>query len=400
MSNSPSAEANGHKVDDSIKEIIRAATDHDIQSLEKCIDQYSFPECKAVDVQDQETGLTPIHAAIASTKSQLHGDFGANQPSEESGIQVVRFLLENGAIWNQLDLNNETPGCIAYRLGLHQLYQTMVDAGVRAEMILNRLEEYEELEDEDEDGDGGGDDLDDGDLRQIEAEAPQPSTSQDDVTSAGYLSSTLSLNNGRLLDAERNAIMMEWERDIMQQSADAILPRPGLKVLNIGFGMGIFDTHIQDHVNSPASHHIIEAHPDVINEMRRKGWMERPNVVVHSGKWQNILPQLAAEDEVFDAIYFDTFAEPYSAFRDFLSEHVISVLTQDGRWSFFNGMGADRQISYDVYQKVVEFDLFESGYDVTWTDVQLPNLDQEWEGVRRRYWKVDLYRLPVCRFLD
>ncbi|OCT53567.1 Arginine N-methyltransferase 2 [Cladophialophora carrionii] len=400
MASTPSAQANGHKVNDSIGEIIKAATDHDILSLEKCIDQYSFPECKAVDVQDPATGLTPLHAAIASCKLQPHDDSGVKQPSEESGIQVVKFLLENGAIWNQLDLNDETPGCVAYRLGLHQLYQIMVDAGVRAEMILNRLEEYEELEDEEEDDDGHGNEVNKGDSPTAKAEAPPPSTSQGDVTSPRYLSSTLSLSNGRLLDAERNGVMMDWEASIMRQSAGAILPRPGLKILNIGFGMGIFDSHIQDHVNRPASHHIIEAHPDVINEMRSKGWMDRPNVVIHSGKWQNILPQLAAEHEIFDAIYFDTFAESYSAFRDFFSEHVISVLSQDGRWSFFNGMGADRQISYDVYQKVVEFDLFGAGYDVTWADLQLPNLDEEWEGVRRRYWNVAQYRLPVCRFLD
>ncbi|ETI28079.1 hypothetical protein G647_00528 [Cladophialophora carrionii CBS 160.54] len=400
MTSTPSAQANGHKVNDSIGEIIKAATDHDIQSLEKCIDQYSFPECKAVDVQDPATGLTPLHAAIASSKLQPDGDSSVNQPSEESGIQVVKFLLENGAIWNQLDRNDETPGCVAYRLGLHQLYQIMVDAGVRAEMILNRLEEYEELEDEEEEGDGDGNEVNEGDSPTAKAGAPPPSTSQGDVTSPRYLSSNLSLSNSRLLDAERNGVMMDWETSIMRQSADAILPKPGLKILNIGFGMGIFDTYIQDHANRPASHHIIEAHPDVINEMRRKGWMDRPNVVIHSGKWQNILPQLAAEDEIFDAIYFDTFAESYSAFRDFFSEHVISVLSQDGRWSFFNGMGADRQISYDVYQKVVEFDLFEAGYDVTWADLQLPNLDEEWEGVRRKYWNVAQYRLPVCRFLD
>ncbi|KIW73462.1 hypothetical protein PV04_01578 [Phialophora macrospora] len=404
MADSPLPETNGRTMDDGIKEIIKAATDHDIQLLEKCIDQYSFPECKAVDVQDPATGFTPLHATVASSNLQPDGDSGGNQHGEESGVQVVKFLLENGAIWNQLDKNDETPGCIAYRLGLHELYQVMVDAGVRAEMILNRLEEYQELEDEDEDGGGGGDgdshEVSGGDPPQATADVQQPSTEQGDVTSSRYLSSALTLGDGRLLDAESNGVMMSWERGIMQQSVDALLTRPGLKILNIGFGMGIFDTQIQGHANRPASHHIIEAHPDVINEMRSKGWMERPDVVVHSGKWQNILPQLAVEGETFDAIYFDTFAEPYSAFRDFFSEHVISLLTQDGRWSFFNGMGADRQISYDVYQKVVEFDLFEAGFDVTWTDVPLPDLDQEWEGIRRKYWKVDKYRLPVCKFLD
>ena len=193
--------------------------------------------------------------------------------------------------------------------------------------------------------------------------------------------------------------MMDWESGIMRQSADGLLTQPGLKILNIGFGMGIIDTYMEKHANQPAVHHIIEAHPNVLGEMRGKGWTGK-HVVVHSGKWQDILPQLPAQGTTFDAIYFDTFAESYSKFRGFFSEHVISLLKPDGQWSFFNSMGADRQISYDVYQKVVELDLFESGFDIEWTDVELSNLEQQWEGVRRKYWNISQYRLPICKFMD
>jgi len=37
---------------------------------------------------------------------------------------------------------------------------------------------------------------------------------------------------------------------------------------------------------------------------------------------------------------------------------------------------------------------------VEWEEVALPDLEHEWDGVRRRYWKVDHYRLPVCKFMD
>ena len=65
-------------------------------------------------------------------------------------------------------------------------------------------------------------------------------------------------------------------------------------------------------------------------------------------------------------------------------------------------MGADRQVCYDVYTKVVELDLFEAGFDVEWTDVEVPDLEGrgEWEGVKKAYWKVGGYRLPVCRFME
>jgi len=217
------------------------------------------------------------------------------------------------------------------------------------------------------------------------------------LDSDGFLSSTLSLSADLLLDDHHNGVMMSWESNIMARSADAILTGQGLKILNIGFGMGIIDNHIQNHSNRPSSHHIVEAHPTVLATMREQGWYEKPGVVVHEGKWQDILPQLASEGQMYDGIYFDTFAESYSQFRDFFSEQVIALLEQGGRWSYFNGMGADRQISYDVYQKVVEIDLFESGFDVAWYDSEVPEVD--WEGVRRSYWNIKKYRLPVCTFM-
>ena len=33
-------------------------------------------------------------------------------------------------------------------------------------------------------------------------------------------------------------------------------------------------------------------------------------MVVHAGRWQDVVPRLLAAGEVFDVIYFDTFGEP------------------------------------------------------------------------------------------
>lgn len=46
-------------------------------------------------------------------------------------------------------------------------------------------------------------------------------------------------------------------------------------------------------------------------------------------------------------------------------------------------------------------DLFEAGYDVEWEVVKIADLEQsnEWDGVRRRYWTLDEYRLPTCTFV-
>ena len=47
-------------------------------------------------------------------------------------------------------------------------------------------------------------------------------------------------------------------------------------------------------------------------------------------------------------------------------------------------------------------DLFEAGFDTEWEEVEVPDLDErgEWEGVKRKYWNVEHYRLPTCRFIS
>ena len=420
-------------VDLDIQEILLVASQHDIPKLRSLIrthEQVANP----ANVKDPETGFTPLHAAIAACEpeeeeeKQTNGTEGKNQEEQgkvaQSGLKTVRFLLEEGAIWNDLDQNDETPGCLARRLKLPELYEAMVDAGVRAELLLNRLDEYEPLEEEDEDEDD--EEQEGGEAQQEEnkdeeaegtddqvpqlvetipvseaqlAEITETATAADpEVNNTRYLNSNLTFQNERLLDQDQNGVMMAWETDIMARSAKKLLPTTGLRVLNVGHGMGIVDGFFQE--QSPSSHHIIEAHPEVVAEMKRKGWHEKPGVQIHEGRWQDILPGLVGQGEMFDAIYYDTFAESYSDFREFFTEQVIGLLEQEGRWGYFNGMGADRQISYDVYQKVVEMDLFEAGFDVEWEEIAVPKLEGEWTGVRRPYWVVENYRLPLCKYMD
>ncbi|KAH8704760.1 putative arginine N-methyltransferase [Talaromyces proteolyticus] len=411
-------------VDLDIQEILLAASQHDIPKLRQLIRSNNAGAENPVNVKDPETGFSPLHAAIAACEQDddeatesaptngvngTHG--GADETLSENEVllaaarDMVKFLLQEGGIWNDLDKNNETPGCLARRLGLKELYDLMVDAGVRAELLLNYMEGYEKLEEDDDD-----DDEEVGEAADEEERANETSESntlettttaaaaEPNVSNNRYLQSNLTFQNDRLLDNDQNGVMMAWESDIMAKTARKLLPTEGLRVLNIGHGMGIVDGFFQD--QKPSVHHIVEAHGEVVAEMKRKGWHETPGVVIHEGRWQDILPTLVEQGEMFDAIYYDTFAESYADFREFLSEQVIGLLGTAGQWSFFNGMGADRQISYDVYQKVVEMDVFEAGFDVEWEDIPVPQLEGEWNGVRRRYWVVDNYRLPICKYMD
>lgn len=375
--------------DTTIDEILLAASNHDIETLAQLLRQ---PNGSA-SVQEPENGSTPLHAAIgacepddetAEEKKEMNGDEAATLQTaaleEEDALKTVKFLLENGAIWNDLDDNNETPGCLAYRLGLKKVYEAIVEAGVRAELLLGRMDEFEMLMGGDDDDDEEDDEIEeiegfevieqpaedgdeapelvqaDGTIPVVVAVDEHGQETKVDVNSEDYLASQLTFKGDRLLDDDKNGVMMSWETDIMQQTVDQLVHEEGSRVLNVGHGMAIIDGIFQ--TKKPGVHHIIEAHPDVLKRMREDGWYDKPGVKVHEGRWQDVVPKLVEQNEVFDAIYFDTFAEDYKALKEFFNEYVIGLLDPEGRFGFFNGLGADRQVCYDVYSRVSVFDIF------------------------------------------
>jgi protein arginine N-methyltransferase 2 len=399
--------------DTTTEEILLAATNHDLDALRKLFENHD------AKVQDTDSGYSPLHAAIAACEpdEELKGEksdvkvngegdaINGHALSEESALETVRLLFENGAIWNELDSNDETPGCMALRLGLDTIYNAVVDAGVRAELLFNRLDEYEALPEDEEDEEdpddaivgfepaperneplprnvNGTQELPEGfepspnPSYKIEDEdgasgaarsrgtsnaAQQPQQPQQphqtepvltnpNVNSEDYLKSDLTYSGDRLLDSDKNAVMMDWETEIMKTSADKLCPKEGLRTMNVGFGMGIVDSMFL--ANNPKEHHIVEAHPQVIERMKEKGWFEKPNVKIHQGKWQDVLPKLVEQGIQLDAIYYDTYAEDYKDLKEFFDEHVIALLDSNGLFGFYNGLGADRQVCYDVYTKV------------------------------------------------
>uniref|UniRef100_A0A8H7TL87 RMT2 domain-containing protein n=1 Tax=Bionectria ochroleuca TaxID=29856 RepID=A0A8H7TL87_BIOOC len=209
--------------------------------------------------------------------------------------------------------------------------------------------------------------------------------------------------------------MMAWETDIMKRSVAALLPDAptGRRILNIGFGMGIVDGMFAE--LKPSRHHIIEAHPAVLEHVAKpdskfgpsweKSGPEEGAYKIHAGRWQDVVLKLLEQGEVYDAIYFDTFGEDYSELHTFFAEYLLGLLDEEGRFSFFNGLGADRRICYDVYIQVVEDHGKEAGFDISWEeiDVDMSALAEagkgEWEGVRRRYWTLDKYKLPIFTFM-
>ncbi|WZH40000.1 S-adenosyl-L-methionine-dependent methyltransferase [Fusarium acuminatum] len=425
---------------DEIREVLYHAWGHDRSGLKDLLKTTG-----KANAQDPKTGETPLHAAIRACgpASPDDDDDQEEDGSVELAKEIVHDLFLRGAIWNDVDSNNETPGCLALRLGRKPLYQLCVEAGVRAELLFALMGDYEELSSGSEGGDEEMevDEQNDDEAPELvsteEAVAPPeepkfipPDAKEKQVTSEEYLNSKLVYDDAKLVDSDLNGVMMAWETDIMRRSVAALVPdsAPGKRILNIGFGMGIVDGMFAD--LKPSRHHIIEAHPSVLEHLSKdeskfgpsweKSGPEEGAFKVHKGKWQDIVPKLLEDGEIYDAIYFDTFGEDYSQLRHFFSECIIGIMDQEGKFSFFNGLGADRKVCYDVYTKVVEMQCADAGLDVEWEEskVDMSGLDKagegEWEGVRRRYWTLNgetsyavtlwlgnikltlLYRIPVA----
>ncbi|KAK2020280.1 arginine N-methyltransferase 2 [Colletotrichum eremochloae] len=430
---------------DETREILLHAWSHDKPALKKILDEPGKANC-----QDPTTGETPLHAAIRACGPATQDE---DDLKVEEAKETVHELFLSGAIWNDVDSNNETPGCVAQRLGQSELYKLCVEAGVRAELLFGLLDGYEQLSsgsemDEDEavevvDADaikafeadleaiGNQQDSEEApELVQVPEAAPEtdavadakeekkfvpPVVEDPSLSSEEYLRSNLTYSDGKLVDDGGNGVMMAWETDIMRKSVDAVLPGlpAGKRILNVGFGMGIIDTMF--HETRPSRHHVIEAHPEVLEHIDKPeskfgaAWEasgpEEGAFKVHRGRWQDVVPKLLEAGEVYDAIYFDTFGEDYSQLKMFFTEFIPGLMDFEGRFSFFNGLGADRRICYDVYAKVVEMHMTDAGLDIEWNelDVDMKGLEEagtgEWEGVKRRYWTLDKYRLPTCTFM-
>ncbi|KAG5418608.1 RMT2 [Candida metapsilosis] len=386
--------------------------------------------------EEPTTTTTPLHLICTHVPKDL--------TSDEVAIvsQMVEILFEYGAGWSFTDINNNTPGCILIERGLAELpiYQQIVDAGVRAELLLRKVSEYDmevisDTEDLDHEAIAGKSE------KTEEALADEPEeikTAEDTKESASagrvvsddapdapsqnqesYLSTKLEYVDDALVTKDRkDGVMMSWESDIMQLGADTLFKGAYIdtneldsevNVLNIGFGMGIIDTMIQ--AKKPTMHYICEAHPDVLEKLKTDGWFDKPNVKVLAGRWQDELPQLLNQGVFFNGIYYDTFSEHYSDMLD-LFDLVVGLLKPHGVFSFFNGLGADRQVIYQVYRKLVELDLANYGLECKFVDIDVPDTlfksksDEEdadssvWDNVKRSYWSCPTYYHPVVKFID
>ncbi|KAI8587871.1 S-adenosyl-L-methionine-dependent methyltransferase [Geranomyces variabilis] len=327
-----------------------------------------------------ELGATVLHLAAAK----------GNQ-------QAVTEILRAGAQWNAIDDASKSVGEYARENGHEELYAFLVDEGVRTEFLLMALgasstDAYEEEEDVEADEAEAPELVQDAADVKLASATPAAGQASAHPSNADYLSRPLTFSEGRILDADKNGVMMGWEEPLMERHAAVIAPTPGLSVLNVGFGLGLIDKALQR--LKPAKHTIIEAHPDVYAQMLREGWDKKPGVRILFGRWQDVLGDL----EAYDGIFFDTFGEYYDDLKAF-HEHLPNILNQDGIYSFFNGLAGTNPFFHDVACGLAEADLREMGLETKYIELVVDELgDETWRGVRRPYYSLPIYRLPVCKF--
>jgi len=176
-------------------------------------------------------------------------------------------------------------------------------------------------------------------------------------------------------------IMMEWEREIMRDAAKLICQNGG-DILNVGFGMGIIDSYIEEH--RPRTHWIIEAHPEVQKKMIADGWLQKPHVRCIFKPWQEVIYHLPK----FDGIYFDTWDDH----QDNFDGNIHNLLKEDGIFSYFNNAYQDQRYKDNepnVYTHKRHSDILEQhcNIDFVHTTIQtdIPEGLSYWSPDNKRY---------------
>ena len=322
-------------------------------------------------LQDETTGQSPLMVAAAA-------GYGP----------ICIILLDHGAPWNAVDRNGQCAGNYATNNEHWDIVNMLVDHATRAELILGSVARMSRSELLSQDASG--------------AAAPTTqhlSLQEQPCTKPDYLRHRLTYTKDgqSLLDADDDAVMMEWERPLMQAHAQVLLSEGRRTVMNVGFGMGIIDSYFQGY--SPDLHVIIEAHPDVYEKMIRDKWNEKPNVRIEFGKWQDVLPKLVEEGLTVDAIFYDTFGEHFLDLEDFHSYLPKLLSRPNGLYSFFNGLAPDNIFFHGVACQCVKLQLQQLGLETDFLPCEIQVKDEVWEGIRRKYWHGrDTYYLPVSRW--
>jgi amino acid adenylation domain-containing protein len=120
----------------------------------------------------------------------------------------------------------------------------------------------------------------------------------------------------RQLVIEGQQVMQDWERPLMKAMADVVTEGHG-DILEVGFGMGISATYIQE--RAVRSHSIIECNDEVIEQFNTwKGQYPGHDIRLIRGKWQDVADQLGQ----YDGVLFDTYPLSEEEFKEYVIDSI------------------------------------------------------------------------------
>ena len=363
--------------------MIAACASGNLSQVLSLFDKSSNPQLTAA-LQDESTGRSPLMAA-----------------AEKGHLDICNLLLEHGAPWNAVDRRGLCAGNYATDAEHWDIVNLLVDHATKAELILGASmrsmkgatnsmppppipTQNDTVEAKDE---------------QSNNESKKGPVEWESSTKPDYLERNVryNLDGTLLLDDDDDAVMMEWERPLMDAHASIITSdgAKGKRVMNVGFGLGIVDSALQKY--EPSLHIIIEAHPDVHAKMLADGWDKKPGVRVEFGKWQEVLPNLIAEGVELDGIFYDTYGEHYTDMEDFHEQMAKILAKPAGIYSFFNGLAPDNIFFHGVACNCVKIQLGQLGLDTEFAQCQIHVKEKDWQSVRRKYWHGrETYYLPIA----
>jgi hypothetical protein len=129
---------------------------------------------------------------------------------------------------------------------------------------------------------------------------------------------------------KKHQVMMEWERDYMCACIKQMDIKPGMDVLEIGFGLGYSASAIQEKLKGEGTHTILECNPVVLKQLNK--WAknkEYSKIIPVFGRWQAVLKNLGK----FDRIFFDDY--PFESEEYTKNYDPIQLSLSLGRFELF-----------------------------------------------------------------
>lgn len=131
----------------------------------------------------------------------------------------------------------------------------------------------------------------------------------------------------RFADSKKE-VMHSWEDKLMKKKAEWVCQNGG-DILELGFGMGISATYIQQH--NIKSHTICEIHSDIIDKFYL--WKEdKNNVTLIDGDWYDNIDKMGK----YDGILYDTHEDPH--YRHFFMEVVEKIAKPNCKITWWNNI--------------------------------------------------------------